>query len=184
MLSAGIFRELSEQDLRILIESLSSRDARAVFGWTFQLATARLFSKRNVDDPFDRFWRKMIAIGVVLGAYVAVMAVVFAASFARVFGRNIELSPFITAALWLPFAYLGLRFLWDRINAMLIKTAAVQWNKPVKLEKTVFLPMSIPTSYPNLNNMRYGLLTAEKLTPLHGKVIYDSQDKAALVWLV
>ncbi|MDP1809165.1 MAG: hypothetical protein Q8L35_06470 [Actinomycetota bacterium] len=170
LLTSGVFQlyehqELSENDMRLLIDKLSSRDNRAVFGWTFHLATggARLFSRLDQDDPAAGYWRRTLTTALIGGVYAVIMAVLFAASIGLKLAssgavhRSIDVSK-ILPAFWLPFVYLAARFVWRWANAALIKTAAGDWNKPITLEQITFLPMSITGAYPNLNLLRHGLL--------------------------
>ena len=173
LLTSGVFdlyerKELSENDLRQLIAKLSSRDSRAVFGWTFHLATggARLFSRPDRGDPQAESWaewgRKILIMAAVGGAGVIVIGVLIAASISTLLGRPIDISP-IVPVFWLPVVYLAARFVWRRVNAALIKTAAGDFNRPITLEQVTFLPMSMPMgSHPNLDLLRRGLLIARK----------------------
>jgi hypothetical protein len=164
LLTSGVFRELSENDIRHLIAELSHRDNRE---WTFHLATGgvRLFSKAD-DGPFAQSWgewgRKTLLIGIMGGIAAVFMAVVIAAPLSGIFGHAIDISAIVPFA-WLPFAYLVAMFVWRRGNAMLIKPATGNWNRPIVLEQATFLPMSQPLgSHANLNILRNGLLIAEK----------------------
>ncbi|HZD58853.1 MAG TPA: hypothetical protein VE439_00160, partial [Anaerolineae bacterium] len=175
LLTSGVFKELSEDDLRQLIEKLSARDSRAVFGWTFHLATggARLFSRVDQDDPFAGYWRKMLVSGVVGGVYWVAIAVLIAAPISMMFGRPIDISP-IVPVFWLPLVYLVARFVWRKGNAALIKMAAGDWNRPITLEQVVFLPMSEQVdSYQNLNLLRSGLLIEHKRRSNSGECHVD-----------
>lgn len=172
LLTSGVINELTEKEMRQLIAALASRDQKAVFGWTFHLATggAGLFSRADKSDPFAQSWaewgRKTLLIGALGGVGVVIMAILFAAPLSMVYRTPIDVSP-IVPVLWIPFIFLAIRFAWRRGNAALIKPAAGNWNKPVAVEATTFVPMQIPLgAHPNLRLMRHGLLIAKKKTPV------------------
>lgn len=164
ILTSGALKELPEGEVRRLVAELSSRDAKAVFAWTFHLATGarRLFTKPDKDDPQANWGRKTVAVGLIGGVMTIVMAVLIAAPISMVIGRAIDISR-IVPVLWAPFVAAALWYTWQRVNAALIKPGAAGWNTAISLEKVVFRPMSEPLGgHPNLVLMRSGLLLAEK----------------------
>jgi len=168
VLTSGTVNELSETDFRQLIAKLSSRDRKAIFSWTFHLATgaAGLFSRSDRNDPFAQSWadwgRKTLMVGVMGGVAAVILAVLIAAPISMVYRNPLDISP-IVPILWLPFIYLGAKFVWRRGNAALIKPAAGNWNTSISLEKATFVPMSMPRGgHSNLNILRHGLLIADK----------------------
>lgn len=163
LLTTGLINELSENDMGSLIGELSSIDNRPISRWTFHLATGgvSLFSRVDRDDLQDRWGHKTLMVGVIGGVVTTTMALLIAAPISMAFGRPIDISP-VLPVFWLPLIYLVARFVWRRVHAMLIKTAAGDWNRPITLEKATLMPMSIQLGgHANLNLLRHGLLIAE-----------------------